>query len=78
MLHDLKIKPEYFNAVLEGKKTFEIRNNDRNFQVDDSITLKEFDEGQYTGRSIGTFEITYVLKGPCYGLQEGYCIFSFK
>lgn len=32
--HELKIKPEYFRDVVRGIKTFEVRQNDRNFGVD--------------------------------------------
>ena len=31
MIHELKIYPEYFKAVISGEKTFEIRKNDRPF-----------------------------------------------
>ena len=49
MKHELKIKPEYFAAVVSGDKTFEIRNNaDRNFQVGDTLMLKAWD-GEFTG-----------------------------
>jgi hypothetical protein len=44
MNHDLKITPHYFQAVQEGRKTFEIRHNDRGYQAGDTVTLKEFDE----------------------------------
>ena len=40
--HELKIYPKYFEAILDGKKTFEIRKNDRYFHVGDRIVLKEW------------------------------------
>ena len=39
--HDLKIAPEYFDAVDSGEKTFEIRLNDRDFKVGDTVVLRE-------------------------------------
>ena len=36
-LHELKIKEEYWNAILRGDKTFELRKNDRDYQVGDLI-----------------------------------------
>ena len=40
--HELKIWPEYFERVLDGSKTFEVRENGRGFQKGDSVTLREF------------------------------------
>lgn len=52
MKHELKIKPEYFAAVVNGEKTFEIRNNtDRNFQVGDTLILKSWD-GKFNGNFV--------------------------
>ncbi|GKQ96004.1 ASCH/PUA domain-containing protein [Aeromonas hydrophila] len=52
MKHELKIKPEYFAAVVNGEKTFEIRNNaDRNFQVGDTLILKSWD-GEFNGNFV--------------------------
>ena len=44
MNHDLKITPAYFQAVIEGRKTFEIRQNDRGYQAGDTVTLQEWDD----------------------------------
>ena len=40
--HHLKIMPEYFQAVVDGKKPFEVRYNDRDFKRRDSVILKEY------------------------------------
>jgi len=38
MVHELKILPAYFEAVCEGRKNFEIRNNsDRGFNAGDAL-----------------------------------------
>lgn len=72
MIHELKILPEYFEEVLAGKKVSEVRKNDRDFKVGDTIILKEWDGNDYTGQEIkGT--ITYILS-DFEGLKEGYVL----
>ncbi|HDL7822522.1 TPA: DUF3850 domain-containing protein [Yersinia enterocolitica] len=53
--HQLKILPEYFQAVIDGRKKAELRTNDRDFKVGDYLLLVEWDGGtdEYTGRKIG-------------------------
>lgn len=58
------------------KKTFEIRKNNRNFHVGDSIVLREFDNIKYSGREIHA-TIKYMLDDTFIGLEEGYVAFSF-
>lgn len=75
----LKIRPEYFEAVKSGKKTFEVRRNDRGFKVGDIVVLREIDaldNYQFTGRRIEV-EITYILDDAEY-CKPGFVIFGFK
>lgn len=75
--HDLKLWPQFFPALARGEKTFEIRKNDRNFQVGDGLRLREWDpvEERYTGREVQA-EISYVLSG--WGLEEGFVCLGLK
>lgn len=76
MIHDLKILPEYFVEVVRGNKTFEVRKDDRPFNVGDELILYEVNCGRYTGRNIKVI-ITYILRNPDY-CKEGYCILGFR
>ncbi len=40
--HELKIVPEYFKQVFEGKKVAEIRLDDRGYVIGDELLLKEW------------------------------------
>ena len=77
--HDLKTDPEYYENVCAGIKNFELRKNDRDYQVGDTVTFLEFSQLQgYSGRKSRTITINYVLKDvPQYGLAGGYCIFGW-
>ena len=69
-----KILPQYFKDVIEGKKTFELRQDTDDIQVDDVLDLLEWDGEKYTGRNIRC-TVTYVLRNvPQFGLMDGYCI----
>jgi hypothetical protein len=80
--HLVKSWPEFFNAVADGAKRFELRKNDRNYQAGDLIVLQEFDPKSetHTGREF-TMRISYVMHGagigciePLKGLAIGYAI----
>lgn len=74
--HELKILPKYFKDVVDGYKKFELRKNDRDFQIGDSLLLKEFD-GDYTGDSVQVV-ITYIFQGGEYGLDKDYVILGIE
>ena len=72
MIHELKISPEYFDAVAQGIKPFEVRKNDRMFGVGDVLRLREWCGNVYTLRTTHKV-ITYILDDPNY-VKEGYVI----
>ena len=70
MIHAKKIKPEYFEALRLGRKTYEIRHEDPDeppYAVGDYLALNECESGQhcelphYTGRCL-LYRITHVLR----------------
>ncbi|EOH1635176.1 DUF3850 domain-containing protein [Enterococcus faecalis] len=73
-IHELKILPEYFEAVVSGNKRFEIRKNDRNYKKGDILRLNEYQAGQYTG-DVHVAEITYITD---YAQQDGYVVLGIK
>ena len=88
MRHELKTDPDVFNAVCEGMKSFEIRKDDRGFKEGDSLLLRKTDLSAqdafnkneslgYTGEEI-IVGVTYILRGPVYGLSEGWVIMSIE
>lgn len=81
-----KILPEYFDLVLSGKKTYDLRLADFSVSEGDIFVLKEWDKetGKYTGRQIKKV-VTYVgrTKGDTTwdtaDIEKfGYQIISFK
>ena len=56
-----KIWPEYFEAVVSGKKKYELRLNDFEIKEGDELILEEWDPetAKYTGRTIDK-KVTYV------------------
>ena len=74
----LKLSSLYFDDVASGRKTFEIRYNDRPYTLGDKICFQEVDniDSLYTGRKfIAT--ITYLLCDARY-CKEGYATFSLE
>ena len=76
--HALKTWPEYFEAICDGRKRFELRKNDRCFKVGDILLLRHWDPatGNYNGRSF-LVQVTYMVEAErwlapgvvCLGIQ---------
>lgn len=78
--HDLKTWEVYFTAILDGRKRFEIRKNDRGFKKGDHLLLKEWNHitRSFTNREL-TVKVDYIIKdAPSFGLADGYCIMSIS
>ena len=78
MIHELKILPKYYEAVLMGNKTFELRKDDRDYRVGDTVRLYEWN-GVYLDSAPLERRISYILRDcPEYGLMEGYVILGLR
>lgn len=79
MVHDLKIKPMYYEKVITGEKSFEIRLNDRKYSVGDTLILKEFLDQGFTGRQV-MVKVVYMLSHKDFpqGIPEGYVVMSIE
>ena len=76
MVHELKIAPEYFEKVITGEKTFEVRRDDRPYAVLDALRLREYMGHGYTGREV-TVGVSYILRDKNY-VKDGFCILGIK
>ena len=90
--HMLKIWPQYFAAVMDGTKTFEVRKDDRGYTVGDMLVLREWevtgivgrpsgiggfrDVGGYTGREC-QHTVAYILRDVP-GIEDGYVVMGLS
>ena len=82
MVHKIKITEGYANAVLEGRKTFKVRFNDRGYNAGDFVQFQVVEQRLSvlcnTTHKLNNmqFVITYVYSGK--GLDSGYVVFGIK
>jgi len=75
MEHEVKICPQFYEAIRLGLKTHYLRkSSDREYKVNDILNLQEFDNKrcEYTGRQQRVL-VTYVTSSasPCAYSEEG-------
>lgn len=82
--HNLKCWCASFERILAGDQTFDIRKDDRQFEIHDLVVFEEYRHGvgAYTGRQV-TAQIT-AMTSPLLdnspaaeGLKTGYCVLGF-
>ena len=80
-IHELKTFYPYWDAVNEGRKTFEVRKNDRNFQLGDIFHLRRTTKD---GKEINNYfspikvKIVYLLAGEEFGIRPGFVVLGIK
>jgi len=79
-VHDLKIYPEFWEDIATGKKTFEVRKNDRDYHVGDILLMRKFDpaKNNYLNfNEVMVCDVTYVVDLAKIGI-EGYVGMQIK
>lgn len=79
MIHKLKIKKKYADAICGGAKRFEIRKeDDKHFDVGDIVTFDVCDFGGRHSLENKAYFISYILRHEDFpeGIPEGYCVFT--
>jgi len=75
-LHSLKVQQQWYDALAKGSKTFEIRKNDREYNVGDNIVLWCYNgDIMLGGYEPLYYKITYVQE---YGCEYGYVALGLK
>lgn len=75
-IHQIRLASMDFDDVVSGKKSFELRKNDRGYKEGDFLEMMEFKDGKNTGRTVRVL-VTYLLDDYT-GLEDGYCIMGTK
>ncbi len=77
--HYLKTVEPYFSDVKKGLKLFEVRKNDRDFQVGDIIYLTRYPSELIKFNDENTIigQITYILDNEDF-CKKGFVTFQFK
>jgi ASC-1-like (ASCH) protein len=75
MTHKLKIQPEYLANLMQGRKKVEIRNNDRDYQIDDILEFWHSGTDSGIGEFI-LYKITHIHSGL--GMKENYVALSIE
>jgi YD repeat-containing protein len=87
--HTLKCWPEFYDAIADGRKTFEARRNDRGFQTGDTLRLQRTKEDNM-GRHRVDYDangrvkheqlarVTYLAHGERFGIMDGFCMMAIE
>lgn len=78
--HRIKLMYGFADDILTGRKTFEVRKNDRGYQTGDHVIFKVITKGGEACKehplNSREYEITYVIDS--WGIKIGYVVFGIK
>ena len=85
LTHELKCWPEQYQAIVDRRKTFEVRKTDRAFQTGDVLWLREYEPDKsltkfgrgYTGRELKA-EVMFLMLPGQFGLGPDVCVMSIR
>jgi hypothetical protein len=85
--HILKTWPNNFEAISKGTKRFEWRQDDRGYEVGDTLVLKRYDPSRHMGAFVNynddspantiRVRVTYILRGQL-NIPSNYCCMSIE
>lgn len=76
--HHLKCWPEHYENIIADLKPFEVRKDDRFFEVGDILDIHEFTVGVgFSGRSTQR-KVLSKLAGGQFGIEPGYCVLGLS
>jgi hypothetical protein len=80
MNHDLKSVSENFRQIVSGKRKSDLRLNDRNFVIGDTVTYREFSakHGRYTNADSITVKISDIVPGDGIIVSKQFVILSIE
>jgi len=79
-VHYLKIRKIFYEHLCDGSKRFEIRKNDRNFQIGDKISFRVVNEDGSITEKNDLWAIIYILESDQFpdGIKDGYVVMSIE
>lgn len=77
-IHELKTSAQFFEGIVTGEKTFEVRKDDRGYRLGDVLHLRETRPADvlYTGRE-ALAVVTYIVGNDVW-LREGFVVLGVR
>ena len=72
-IHEIKIQKHYYDKVVDGTKTFEIRFNDRSYKEGDLVVMTMIDEDEHVTSLKVSARVGFIAT---YAQREGFVVFS--